>query len=170
MERVEQRRKQFEVRRRGILVGVSEQTEKADRLLEEMIAQACELDCFPRERFVSRGQLGSRKADVFQRNALHLRPVHGKGHALLIPADDGTFAIVTTDRKAVYSVEKLDYWKNGVHTKCHLEYYQYSTWFHPIESPFLGLELRLEAAEILGGVIQTAVDLKKQREEEQRGV
>lgn len=167
MERAEQRLKQFEVRKKGILFSVSQKVEKTDRLLEEMIAEAQRLGCFPVEHFVPVGQLGKRKADVTQRWALHLRPIHGRGHALLIPADDGTFVIVTTDRKAINKIEKVDYWKSGVHTKSHLEYHQYSTWSRPVESPFLGLELRLEAAEKLGEIIQTAIDLKSQREQEQ---
>lgn len=165
MERTEQRLRQFEVRGKGILVGVSEQTQKADRLLEEMIAEANQLGCFPREQFVSPGQLGSRKADVTLVNALDLGTLPGAGHALLIPAEDGTFAIVTAERRGIYKTRRTR--SGDIKTK--LEYNQFSTRFTPIKSPLIALKLRLEAARQLGEIMQTALELKRRREEERQG-
>ncbi len=163
MERAEQRLKQFEVRKKGILFSVSQQVEKTDRLLEEMIAEANQLGCFPREQFVSPGQLGSRKADVTLVNALDLGSLPGNGHALLIPAEDGTFAIVTAERRGIYKTRRTR--SGDVRTK--LEYNQFSKKFTPIKSPLTALRLRLQAAKQLGEIMQTAIDLKKQREQEQ---
>ena len=160
---------QFEKRRKKLWQGLAEQTGRIDQLLKEMIAEASDLGCFPRERFVRYGQLGSRKAEVAAAEALYLGAVHGRGHALLIPAEDRTFAVVTTDRKAINRIEKLDSYNQGGFraTKTHLEYHQYSTWFRPIEPPLFGLELRLRAAKRLGEIMQTAVELKSRREKEQ---
>lgn len=167
MERTEQRLKQFEVRRRGLLLSLSEQVEKAHKLLEEMSARACELRCFPREHLVQPEHLGSRGAKVTTIRALNLGFIPGQGHTMLIPADDGTVEIVATERKGVYRKPRLRPGETSSRDRWKLEYYQFSNSFQSIEDPFLGLELRIKAAEKLGEIMQTAVELRSQREKQQ---
>ncbi|KKR51210.1 MAG: hypothetical protein UT84_C0002G0071 [Candidatus Curtissbacteria bacterium GW2011_GWA1_40_16] len=158
---------QFEVRRRGLLFSLSEPTLKADQLISEMIAKANELGCFPIEHFVEPSQLGLKRVEVTAAKALYLGLANGKGHALLIPSEEGGFSIVTTDRKGIYKVERERLRGGNVRTRNRLEYYQFSKRFKPVGTHLEGLDLRLKATKRLGEVMETAVELKSQREKEQ---
>ncbi len=165
MERAEQRLRQFESERSKIWKGVAEQVTRADKLLVLMLAEAREMGCIPKEHFVDPGQLGSRKAKTTPVEALDLGQVPKTGHGLLIPHDDGTFAIVTAERRGIYTTQRQ---RSGLN-RSRLDYQQFSTRFTPVKSPLLALRLRLEATRQLGEIMQTAIELKKQREEEKRG-